>query len=68
MASKVYWTAIAVILSVVMIAGVIDFTLWLTGGDTVTSYLRRNPRYFYWPALILCEVVIVLVAHLFGEN
>jgi uncharacterized membrane protein YbhN (UPF0104 family) len=58
----------AVILLAILTAGGIDFGLWVRGEETISQFLRANPRWFWLPIAVTVLFWIGLGIHLFGRG
>ncbi len=65
---EIVWKVAIFSLGSIIVGGlVVDLFIWLILGNaaTVTIFLRDNPAWFWWPAIIYSAFVIVLAFHLF---
>ena len=58
----------AVIIGVIVGAGVCDFILWLTGSPTISAYLRVHPAAFWGPVMVTFGFLLVLALHLYARG
>jgi len=64
-ARDVYLFAVAVVLAVILAAGVADLLLWLTGQETITSFLRQELG-LYWATVAFAALfLLALGLHLY---
>jgi len=66
MTPALYFTALASIVVVLLMLGCYDLAQWLCDGETITEFLRDNPRAFLIPAGITVAFLAVLWLHLFA--
>jgi hypothetical protein len=65
MAPVYYLTAVAVVFGTLLVAGLIDLGLDLTGQGTMSVWLRTQPLWFWVPAVVLVVFLVALGIHLF---
>lgn len=54
------------IAALLLFGGAMDLALLTSGDETISLWLRRNPRWFYWPAIVAITLIVILWIHLFG--
>ena len=66
-AEMVYKTGLLMIASAVVCMLGADVILWLTGSQTISVWLRQNPMWYWYPAMLLVVNQVWLSVHLFGH-
>ena len=65
LAETVVMATIAMMLAALVTAGLLDFLLWLWSAETITTFLRANPWWYWLPVAGFSLIAVVLGLHLF---
>jgi hypothetical protein len=65
----IYWIiGCLVVATVILGGGAVDVVLHLRGLPTITTWLRSNPAWFWYPAVLLVILFLHLGLHLFAHS
>lgn len=64
-AEELYVCVCIGLVAVLLFAGCVDGWLSITGQQTISAFLRANPKYFFTPLVVFLVFVALLTSHLF---
>lgn len=66
-APVIYVITLITVFSLIALAGIIDVAFVVTDHETISDWLRLNPRWFLIPLVITLTFLGFLSLHLFGK-